>query len=276
MIEYKINLEEIVSCVANFPKGASVKDCAEYLKINRNVVAKYLDVLCASGVLEKRYVGKSKLFFVRERVPISQVLDFFEEGIVITNEEFRVLFLNSKVKKMFSHLGPLCEGEYIVNTLFFKSVFERIDEIKIQLTTNKTFEKIIEYDGKLMQVKVAQVFLPRYMKGYLFVINSVFDKPTFFNMEIDIEEHTIKLDLVNTVGGEMKTFSYKDVNFENFLTNLEINNVERKHVGEILEAQHTGTFNGEFKIEQHNILAYGLFQRRNNKLFFFGLAQNKN
>ena len=58
------------------PKGMSISDISHSLKMNRNSVAKYLDLLLVSGQVEMRSYGTAKIYFLSQRVPLSAMLSF--------------------------------------------------------------------------------------------------------------------------------------------------------------------------------------------------------
>jgi predicted transcriptional regulator len=58
------------------PRGMTISNLTTKMKLNRNLVAKYLDMLLISGQVEMMTVGVAKVFFLSQRVPVSAMLEF--------------------------------------------------------------------------------------------------------------------------------------------------------------------------------------------------------
>lgn len=69
----------------------TVSDIAREIHINRNSVAKYLDILLISGHVEMVTFGPAKVFFPSARVPLTALLNFTHEYIVLLNRELKFL-----------------------------------------------------------------------------------------------------------------------------------------------------------------------------------------
>ena len=85
-------------------------------RMNRNLLAKYLDVLHYSGHLDMQVTGTAKVYFLSPQVPISAMLEFSSDYIVVLDAGLRVLQANGR---LLSFLG--LERDRVVGM--------RIDEI---------------------------------------------------------------------------------------------------------------------------------------------------
>ncbi|MBN1193979.1 MAG: PAS domain-containing protein [Methanomicrobiaceae archaeon] len=72
----------------------SVTDIARDMQINRNTVSRYLDMLLVSGQAEMKTYGKAKVFFPSQRVPISAMLNFSSDLVVVLDRDFKVVQVN--------------------------------------------------------------------------------------------------------------------------------------------------------------------------------------
>jgi PAS domain S-box-containing protein len=72
------------------PKGLTISDISHNLKINRNSVAKYLEILLITGQVEMRMYGNAKVYYLSNRVPISSMLKFTSALILVLDSDFRV------------------------------------------------------------------------------------------------------------------------------------------------------------------------------------------
>ncbi|MDD1673345.1 MAG: PAS domain S-box protein [Methanomicrobiales archaeon] len=67
--------------------------------MNRNSVAKYLEILLISGHVEMRSFGAAKVFFLSNRIPISAMLSFSSDFILVLDNELRILQINDNFLK---------------------------------------------------------------------------------------------------------------------------------------------------------------------------------
>lgn len=81
----------ILDVLKDHPLGMSIKEIAAAVSMSRNSMAKYLDVLSATGQLELRHVGNAKLYSLSVRVPISDVLNHARELIVLLDNDLRII-----------------------------------------------------------------------------------------------------------------------------------------------------------------------------------------
>ncbi|WML67530.1 MAG: hypothetical protein METHP_01069 [Methanoregula sp. SKADARSKE-2] len=68
-------VKRIKALIRDNPLGINIKAISEGVAMSRNSVAKYLDVLAASGHLEVRQMGNAKLYHLSRRVPLDAVIN---------------------------------------------------------------------------------------------------------------------------------------------------------------------------------------------------------
>lgn len=91
---YQKELTSIKSILKKNPRGMTVSDMSRKMKINRNSVAKYLDILLISGHVEMVTFGPAKVFFPSRRVPLSTMLNFTSDFIVLLDRDLRIIQAN--------------------------------------------------------------------------------------------------------------------------------------------------------------------------------------
>jgi PAS domain S-box-containing protein len=79
------------------PRGMTISDLTSEMKMNRNLVAKYLDMLLVSGQVEMQVVGAAKVYFISRRVPISALLEYSKDPVVVTGGDRKILQVNEPV-----------------------------------------------------------------------------------------------------------------------------------------------------------------------------------
>jgi PAS domain S-box-containing protein len=82
------------------PRGMTVSQISKEINLNRNSVAKYLEVLLISGHVEMRSYGPAKVFFLSQRVPISAMLDFSSDYMMVLDRDFRIINVNDNFLKL--------------------------------------------------------------------------------------------------------------------------------------------------------------------------------
>jgi len=91
---YQDELSKIKEILKVNPLGLTVTDLSKRININRNSVAKYLDVLNISGQVEMRSIGPAKVYYPSQRVPLSALLNYSSDHIVVYNRDLVVVQAN--------------------------------------------------------------------------------------------------------------------------------------------------------------------------------------
>ncbi|MCW4016545.1 MAG: PAS domain-containing protein [Candidatus Bathyarchaeota archaeon] len=78
----------------------TVTQISKEINLNRNSVAKYLEVLLISGHVEMKSYGPAKVFFISQRVPMSALIDFSSDYILILDRDFKVIKANDNFQKL--------------------------------------------------------------------------------------------------------------------------------------------------------------------------------
>jgi PAS domain S-box-containing protein len=91
----------------------TVTDIAREIHINRNSVAKYLDILLISGHAEMVTFGPAKVFFPSSRIPLSAVLNFTHDYILLLDRELRFLQVNENLLRFLGIPREKIIGQHI-------------------------------------------------------------------------------------------------------------------------------------------------------------------
>jgi PAS domain S-box-containing protein len=105
-------------------RGMTISDLASEMKINRNLVAKYLDMLLIAGQVEMQVVGAAKVFFLSRRVPVSALLEFSSDLVIVLDGEWQILQVNEQVPLMLETQKEVLIGKNLrdVNNPFFSAL----------------------------------------------------------------------------------------------------------------------------------------------------------
>lgn len=100
------------------PKGLTISDISQQLKMNRNSVAKYLEIMLISGHVEMRTFGAAKVFFLSNRIPISAMLSFSSEYILVLDNNLRILQISDNFLKFLNMEKAALLGKEISEPTF--------------------------------------------------------------------------------------------------------------------------------------------------------------
>ena len=76
------------------PRGITISELAAKMEINRNLIAKYLDILLISGQVEMQVIGAAKVYFLSHRVPISSILEFSSDMVMVLDSARTIIQVN--------------------------------------------------------------------------------------------------------------------------------------------------------------------------------------
>jgi PAS domain S-box-containing protein len=79
------------------PRGLTISNLSSKMQMNRNLVAKYLDMLLISGQVEMQVIGAAKVYFLSRRVPVSALLEFSSDLVIMIDRDHRILQVNEQV-----------------------------------------------------------------------------------------------------------------------------------------------------------------------------------
>jgi PAS domain S-box-containing protein len=94
MQDYQQELVAIKDLLTKNPEGMSVTDISKALKKNKNTIGRYLDILLISGQVDMRTYGMAKVYTISRRVPLSAMLSYSKELIMVLDNESRITNIN--------------------------------------------------------------------------------------------------------------------------------------------------------------------------------------
>jgi len=95
-------MSRIKQYLRRHPRGMTITDVSSQMHMNRNLVAKYLDMLLISGQVDMQEIGTAKVYFLSHRIPISAMLDFSSDMVLVLDNENWVVKVN---ESMLAALG---------------------------------------------------------------------------------------------------------------------------------------------------------------------------
>ncbi|NYT20533.1 MAG: PAS domain S-box protein [Methanomicrobiales archaeon] len=76
------------------PRGLSISEIADQLGLRRHVVSKDLGYLHRMGQVELQTIGTSKVYTYTTKIPITGILDYFSDMILVLDENHAILEVN--------------------------------------------------------------------------------------------------------------------------------------------------------------------------------------
>ena len=104
MQDYQQELVAIKDLLKKKPEGMSVTDISKALKKNKNTIGRYLDILLISGQVDMRAYGMAKVYTISQRVPLSAMLSYSKELIMVLDDESRIIDINDNFLQLL-HLS---------------------------------------------------------------------------------------------------------------------------------------------------------------------------
>ena len=133
MQDYQQELIAIKDLLKKNPEGMSVTDISKALKKNKNTIGRYLDILLISGQVDMRTYGMAKVYTISQRVPLSAMLSYSKELIMVLDNESRITDINDN----FLQLLQLPREETLgKNISFLQSPEVDVHELLDTITTD--------------------------------------------------------------------------------------------------------------------------------------------
>jgi PAS domain S-box-containing protein len=97
MESYQQELSRIRNLLRAHLRGLTIIDISHKLGINRNSVAKYLDVLVTAGHADVKTIGPAKVFFSTHKIPVHTLLNLTSNYVLVLDRNRQVLFASDNL-----------------------------------------------------------------------------------------------------------------------------------------------------------------------------------
>ncbi|WP_319642278.1 PAS domain S-box protein [Methanovulcanius yangii] len=124
-------LDKILNILKFKAKGMTITEISHSTNIHRNSIAKYLQVLLASGKVDEHLIGNAKVYTISRRLPISKMLQFSPDLILLLNQGGKIIQVNDKYLQYFN-----LKEQDILNKF--------IDELTIPIISDTELVPLIE------------------------------------------------------------------------------------------------------------------------------------
>jgi len=137
MHDYQQELILIKNLLKQNLEGMSVTDIAKALKKNKNTTGRYLDILLISGQVNMRTYGMAKVFTLSQRVPLSAMLSYSKDLIMVFDKESRIIEINDNFLSLLHLTRKEAVGK---NIAFLRSPDVDVHELVNSLTATPSEE----------------------------------------------------------------------------------------------------------------------------------------
>lgn len=158
-------LEKILKIIRFKSKGMTITELSRQTGIHRNSIAKYLQILLASGKVDIQLIGNAKIYTIAKRVPISSMMDCTTDLILIINKEKKIVNVNSNFLEFF---------DLKKDDLFL----EKYDRIENPILENEEILELISKgieDGEKASLEIFLEYNNREYDLYINIISMVLD-----------------------------------------------------------------------------------------------------
>ncbi|NLV26540.1 MAG: PAS domain-containing protein [Methanomicrobiales archaeon] len=155
MGEYQEVSDKIQKSLRSCPRGLTITDISKKIKKNRNITAKYLDILKVEGKVETRQVGSAHVYWLSQRIPLSAFLCFTHNLIIILDKELNIVQVNNQYvslcgipkeelmgRNICENVFPIISSHEAVRLILSVKKEQLIDEIKYCMNGSDFFYKI--------------------------------------------------------------------------------------------------------------------------------------
>jgi|GEM_PF-6571183 len=124
-------LDRILNILKFKSKGMTITEISHVTSIHRNSIAKYLQVLLASGKVDVQLIGNAKVYTISRRLPITSMLECSPDLVILLNQERRIIQVNDKYLQYFG-----LDDKEILN----KDIYD----LKIPIISDDTYFSLID------------------------------------------------------------------------------------------------------------------------------------
>ncbi|MDP3562947.1 MAG: PAS domain S-box protein [Methanoregula sp.] len=159
------------------PRGMTISDLSTQAKMNRNLVAKYLDMLLISGHVEMQVVGAAKVYYIARTVPVSAILEFSSDLVIMIDRDEKILQVNEAVPRLLNLKKEEITGRRIdeIRDPFIHDLpvnTERKDKTDMsEFITEKTC--IIREEKRHFRIKRVPTAFEDGTQGFTFIIEDI-------------------------------------------------------------------------------------------------------
>ena len=173
---YEYIQNRICDLLKHNPRGLTVSEMSRVLGMSRNSIGKYTDLLTLAGRVEIRAVGKAKLFYLSHRVPVSELLNFSSDAIIVMEENYNILQLNENARRLFQLSETELLGKNAISLLQQQARIKPAPSIlyrPLQISAAHEIELVQDQLVRSMRVKIIPTVTQSGKPGIIMILEDV-------------------------------------------------------------------------------------------------------
>lgn len=173
------------------PRGMTISDLSTYLKLNRNLVAKYLEILLISGQIEMEEIGPAKVYFLTQRVPISTMLEFSSDLLIVVDADSKILQVNEQVLSLLEMKREALTGVRVqdIDNPFIKNLWSSIQkpDAAAKSGNSTAFSGTVRGELRHFRIKQVPTVFENGSEGFTYIIEDTTTQKKYQEM-LEISE----------------------------------------------------------------------------------------
>jgi len=173
------------------PRGMTISDLSSQLKLNRNLVAKYLEILLISGQVEMQEIGPAKVYFLTQRVPISTMLEFSSDLVIVVDSGGKILQVNEHVTGLLESKREDLHGKRLqdIDIPFIQDIWNSVKNGKKDPKNGDStaFSSTIKEELRHFRIKQVPTVFENGSEGHTYIIEDTTTQKKYQEM-LEISE----------------------------------------------------------------------------------------
>jgi len=180
MVMNQEQLSKITKVLKDNPRGMTITQISKEINLNRNSVAKYLEVLLISGHVEMKSYGPAKVFFMSQRVPMSAMIDFSSDYILILDRDLKITNINDNFLKLVGIEREAILGQRIEDgSLPVFNTPEMMSKLKATLNgkgTTQEIEFLTDEEKQHFKIKLISTTFEDGLPGVTIILENITER----------------------------------------------------------------------------------------------------
>ena len=190
--------ESIRELLRNNPKGLTIEEVSRKLSLNRTTAAKYLNAFVLTGHADMRMLGSAKLFYLTERVPLTNILSLSSDPILILDKDLFIQEVNAALLAYFRlEKENLKDKQLAQSPLVQHFSAGEMASIERALDGEGSVHEVqfdLMDDGRFFRMKCIPLTFESGARGVSIILEDITEMKTYqHELEMRVEERTAEL-----------------------------------------------------------------------------------
>lgn len=180
------------------PKGLTIEEVSKKLSLNRATAAKYLNSMMLSGQAELRELGRAKIFYLSQRLPIINLLSLSSDMIMILDRDLFIQEVNESFLTFFKVSRDDLKGKKIEHSLlapfFLEEDLSALEQALGGTETSREIHLALGTDDRYFRVRLIPLVFEGGSHAVGLIMEDISEMKRYqLELEERIQERTAKL-----------------------------------------------------------------------------------